>query len=35
MSARWDVLDFGAVAVDDLVYVDQHPLPDSKVPVTW
>jgi sugar/nucleoside kinase (ribokinase family) len=33
MSARWDVLGFGAVAVDDLLYVDQYPAPDSKVPV--
>lgn len=31
MSARWDVLGFGAVAVDDLIYVDQHPLPGSKM----
>jgi sugar/nucleoside kinase (ribokinase family) len=33
MSPRWDVLAFGAVAVDDLVYVDRYPAPDSKVPV--
>ena len=33
MSVRWDVLGFGAVAVDDLVYVDQHPLPDIKMPI--
>ncbi|MCD6289104.1 MAG: hypothetical protein J7M34_01280 [Anaerolineae bacterium] len=30
---RWDVLGFGAVAVDDLIYVDHHPLPDSKTTV--
>jgi sulfofructose kinase len=29
----WDVLGFGAVAVDDLVYLDGYPLPDSKTPV--
>jgi ribokinase len=33
MSVRWDVLGLGAVAVDDLVYVDQYPLPDAKLPV--
>jgi sugar/nucleoside kinase (ribokinase family) len=33
MSPRWDVLGFGAVAVDDLFYVDHHPAPDSKLPV--
>jgi sugar/nucleoside kinase (ribokinase family) len=33
MNVRWDVLGFGAVAVDDLIYVDQHPLPDTKIPV--
>ncbi len=27
----WDILGFGAVAVDDLIYVDHHPLPDSKM----
>lgn len=30
----WDILGFGAVAVDDLVYVDSYPLPDSKVLVS-
>lgn len=29
----WDVLGFGVVAVDDLVYVDTYPGPDSKAPV--
>jgi len=33
LSPRWDILGFGAVAVDDLVYVDQHPLPDAKMPI--
>ncbi len=33
MNARWDVLGFGAVAVDDLVYVEHYPPPDSKMPV--
>ena len=29
----WDILGFGAVAVDDLLLVDCHPPPDSKMPV--
>ena len=29
----WDVLGVGAVAVDDLAYIDGHPLPDSKMPI--
>lgn len=33
MSAGWDVLGFGVVAVDDLVYVDQYPLPNTKMPI--
>jgi sugar/nucleoside kinase (ribokinase family) len=33
MERRWDVLGFGAVAVDELVYVERHPDPDGKVPV--
>jgi sulfofructose kinase len=33
MSVGWDVLGFGAVSVDDLVYVDQHPAPDAKMPI--
>jgi len=33
MNARWDVLGFGAVTVDDLLYVEHYPAPDSKVPV--
>jgi ribokinase len=30
---RWDVLGFGAVAVDDLLYLDHFPHPDEKMPV--
>jgi sulfofructose kinase len=33
MEKRWDVLGFGAIAVDDLYYVDRYPLPDEKVPI--
>lgn len=33
MTPRWDVLGLGAVAVDDLVYVDVHPVPDTKMPI--
>ena len=30
---KWDVLGFGAVTVDDLIYVDHYPLPDTKLPI--
>jgi sugar/nucleoside kinase (ribokinase family) len=30
---RWDVLGLGIAAVDDLLYVDVYPRPDSKVAV--
>lgn len=33
MRVVWDVLGFGAVAVDDLVYLDGFPAADSKMPV--
>jgi sulfofructose kinase len=33
MDKQWDVLGFGAVTVDDLVYVDRYPYPDMKVVV--
>ena len=33
MTARWDVLGIGIVAVDDLVYVAHYPIPDSKQPI--
>jgi ribokinase len=29
---QWDVLGFGAVAVDDLIYLDRFPQPDEKLP---
>ena len=29
----WEILGFGAVAVDDLLLVDSYPPPDSKMPV--
>jgi sulfofructose kinase len=31
--STWDVLGFGVVAVDDLVYVDGYPPPDTKIPM--
>lgn len=33
MVDHWDVLGFGVVAVDDLLYVDHYPGPDSKAEV--
>lgn len=30
---RWDVLGFGAVTVDDLLYVERYPSPDTKLPI--
>ena len=30
---RWDVLGFGAVAVDDLIYLERYPQPDEKLPI--
>ena len=33
MSARWDILGLGVVAVDDLLYVEHYPRPDSKLPI--
>lgn len=33
VSKRWDVLGLGVVSVDDLLYVDRYPPPDSKAPV--
>lgn len=33
MTVTWDVLGLGAVAVDDIYYLDHYPLPDSKVPI--
>jgi sulfofructose kinase len=33
IDKRWDVLGFGAIAVDDLIYVDRYPQLDEKVPI--
>jgi sugar/nucleoside kinase (ribokinase family) len=33
MEKRWDILGFGAIAVDDLFYVDHYPQIDEKVPI--
>jgi sulfofructose kinase len=33
MKKCWDVLGLGAVAVDDLVYVDHYPAVDTKEPI--
>ncbi len=33
MTAKWDVLGFGAVAVDDLLYLDAYPAAGSKAQV--
>ncbi len=32
-SARFDILGLGCLAVDDLLYVERYPPPDSKTPV--
>ena len=35
-NKHYDVLGLGVVAVDDLLYVDEFPVPDGKTPVrTW
>ncbi len=34
LTPTFDVLGFGAIAVDDLLYVDHYPPPDVKMPVT-
>ena len=33
MDNRFDILGLGCTAVDDLLYLDTHPVPDSKAPV--
>jgi sulfofructose kinase len=33
MDTCWDVLGLGIAAVDDLLYLDAYPQPDTKVPV--
>src|SRR5690242_7521018 len=31
--ARWDLLGFGTVTVDDLICVERYPPPDAKAPI--
>lgn len=33
MNTRWDILGIGVVAVDDLLYVDHYPEPDTKMQI--
>jgi len=33
MSVRWDVLGFGVVTVDDLIYVQHYPPSDGKIEI--
>ena len=33
MNKRWDVLGIGVVAVDDLLFVERFPQPDTKNPI--
>ena len=33
MEKRWDILGLGAVAVDDILYLERFPRPDEKMPV--
>ena len=33
MDRKWDVLGFGAIAVDELLYVDHYPQIDEKIPI--
>lgn len=33
MPTSWDILGLGIAAVDDLIYVDRFPEPDTKLPV--
>jgi sulfofructose kinase len=33
MSTAWDLLGFGVVAVDDLIYVDHYPAPGTKLQI--
>ncbi|MGE5221620.1 MAG: PfkB family carbohydrate kinase [Omnitrophica WOR_2 bacterium] len=33
MNKNWDILGIGISAVDDLLYVDHFPQPDSKMPI--
>ncbi len=34
MTLRWDLLGIGAVAVDDLIYLDGFPTPEAKMYIT-
>lgn len=34
MPQRWDILGIGAVAVDDLIYLDGFPAPEAKMVIT-
>lgn len=34
MNDQWDILGIGTAAVDDLLYVEQFPIPDSKITIT-
>ncbi|MGQ9785055.1 MAG: PfkB family carbohydrate kinase [Anaerolineae bacterium] len=33
MNMRWDILGLGVVAVDDLLYVERFPRPNTKMPI--
>src|SRR5512133_1642860 len=33
MDKRWDILGFGTLAVDDILYLDHFPQPNEKMPV--
>lgn len=33
MSPRWDILGLGVVTVDDPLYVDHYPQPNTKLPI--
>lgn len=33
METRWDIFGIGTASVDDVLFVDQFPTPDSKMPV--
>ena len=33
MNVRWDILGLGVVAVDDLLYVERFPRPNTKTPI--
>lgn len=34
MPPKWDILGVGSATVDDLLYVNAFPLPDTKIPVS-